>query len=111
MKSNLHACIVLVAVLSVVLIPVDTSAQCILDCPQGDGGVIVPAGPETHRTPDLDFNGVVDIQDFAIFGTTYCGVYDPCSDYNCDGLVDLIDLLLFNRHFLHAGPNPVACDP
>ena len=116
MKNKSCAFIVLVAALSVVLIPVDISAQCIIDCPQGPGGVSDTGVPQTHRTPDMTFDGIVGIADFTLFAFAYCvpANYDPCADFNCDGLVDLIDLMLFSRHFGppgHAGISPVACDP
>ena len=86
----------------------NTSAQCVLDCPLGDGGVILPGElPGEHHTPDLDGDGMVSIMDFAAFGTTYPVAFDPAMDFYCSGSLDLIDFVLFTRHWLHTGTIPV----
>ncbi|UCH85238.1 MAG: hypothetical protein JSW50_05990 [Candidatus Latescibacterota bacterium] len=102
------------AVVAFVLIgsvPVASHAQspcpCILNCPAGDGYVVV--GPEGgHKTPDLNGDGVVNLQDLAIFATAWppAGTYLFCADYDCTGFINLVDLAHFATHWLHAGPVP-----
>ncbi|UCG50603.1 MAG: hypothetical protein JSW58_10370 [Candidatus Latescibacterota bacterium] len=82
--------------------------QCILDCPAGDGGVILPGElPGQHHTPDLDGDGFVSIVDFSLFAVEYLMSFDPDKDYYCSDNVDLIDFVLFTRHWLHSGSIPV----
>lgn len=80
---------------------------CFLNCPQGDGGLISAAG-SGNKSPDIDGNGIVDVSDFAQFGTNFNGV-DYCTDYNCDGIVDVSDFAVFGTHFNHGpGANGVC---
>ena len=90
-------------------VPADYSAQqCVLDCPAGDGGVILPGDPPgEHHTPDLDNDGVVAIVDLSLFIIPYVDAFDPDMDYYCSGNIDLRDFVLFTRHWLHTGPVPV----
>jgi hypothetical protein len=47
---------------------------------------------------------VVDIIDLAAFAMGYTSpprVYDACLDFNCDGVVDIVDFAKFAQHFLH----------
>jgi hypothetical protein len=91
-------------------VPVDYAAdQCVLDCPSGDGGVLLPGdSPGQHHSPDFDNDGLVDIVDFAEFGTKYMDlIFDPDMDLYCSDNIDLIDFVLFTRHWLHTGSIPV----
>ena len=85
------------------------SEQCVLDCPAGDGGVIIPGDPPgQHHTPDLDNDGLVSLVDFSLFAATYIDlIFDPDMDFYCSGNLDLIDFVLFTRHWLHTGSVPV----
>jgi hypothetical protein len=84
------------------------SQQCFLDCPAGDGGVILPGGlPGLHHSPDFDGDGAVTIVDFAEFGMDYLISFDPDNDFYCSDNIDLIDFVLFTRHWLHTGSVPV----
>jgi hypothetical protein len=84
------------------------SEQCVLDCPAGDGGVILPGGlPGQRHSPDLNDDGVVSIVDFALFAVNYLFSFDPDTDFYCSGNVDLIDFVLFTRHWQHTGSIPV----
>ena len=84
------------------------SQQCVLDCPGGDGGVVLPGGlPGEHHSPDLDGDGAVTIVDFAEFGMEYLISYDPDRDFYCSGNIDLIDFVLFTRHWLHTRSVPI----
>jgi hypothetical protein len=84
------------------------SEQCVLDCPAGDGGVIIPGDPpDQHHTVDLDDDGAVSIVDFSLFIIAYDIEFDPNMDYYCSGNLDLIDFVLFTRHYLHTGSVPV----
>lgn len=90
---------------------IPASAQCVLDCPAGDGGVILPGTlPGEHHTPDLDGDGLVSIVDFAHFApTVYMMIpFDPDMDFYCSGNIDLIDFVLFTRHWEHSNITPVV---
>jgi hypothetical protein len=85
------------------------SEQCVLDCPAGDGGVIIPGElPGQHHSPDLDGCGAVDIVDFALFALEYPFYFDPDKDFYCSGNIDLIDFVLFARHWRHTATIPVV---
>lgn len=86
-----------------------TSQMCILDCPAGDGGVILPGElPEEHHSPDLDGDGLVSLMDYAEFGIVYyMAPFDPDKDFYCSGNIDLIDFVLFARHWQHSEISPV----
>jgi len=77
--------------------------QCVLDCPRGDGGVILPGDPPgQHHTPDLDGDGLVSIVDFEAFWNAYVYSFDSDMDYYCSGALDLVDFVLFTRHWYHS---------
>jgi len=85
------------------------SEQCVLDCPASDGGVIIPGDPPgQHHTPDLDSDGIVSIVDYAEFALIYTTFFDPDADFYCSGNIDLIDFVLFTRHWQHSGTTPVV---
>jgi hypothetical protein len=89
---------------------IPAAEQCVLDCPAGDGGVIIPGTlPGQHHSPDLDDNGEVDIVDFALFAMHYdpVPIFDPDRDYYCSGNLDLLDFVLFTRHWEHSEDIPV----
>ena len=87
---------------------IHASEQCVLDCPAGDGGVILPGGlPGQHHSPDFDEDGVVSIVDYAEFGVSYLMSFDPDKDFYCSGNIDLIDFVLFTRHWQHSVGTPV----
>jgi hypothetical protein len=50
--------------------------------------------------PDTYVDCEVTLHDFARFATAFV-VNDPCSDYDCDGDVDLVDFGTFALHFMH----------
>lgn len=57
-----------------------------------------PPGPP--HSPDL----VVDLIDLTEFAGTYTSppnAYDPCKDFNCDGVQDIVDFSIFAQHYLH----------
>jgi hypothetical protein len=88
---------------------IPASEQCVLDCPAGDGGVILPGTlPGQHHSPDLDGDGLVSIVDFAEFALVYMGPFDPDKDFYCSGNADLIDFVLFTRHWQHSNSTPVV---
>jgi hypothetical protein len=89
-----------------------TNAQCLLNCPAGDGGTIGP-GMGNH-SPDTNGDGSVDLIDFARFAAIYPSppmTYDPCLDFNCDGQIDLIDFTVFAVHWTHSGAAAGFCIP
>jgi hypothetical protein len=93
--------------------PVASFGQCpcILHCPGCAGGVM-PSVIGGHKSPDLDWNGIVNIVDFAIFATAWPpGPYMFCADYDCNGIINIVDLALFAAHYMHAGTNPVYNQP
>lgn len=82
--------------------------QCVLLCPSGDGGVVIPGDPPgVYHNLDLDNDGVVDLVDFSHFAAAYIDMFDPDMDFYCSGNLDLIDFVLFTRHWLHSGSIPV----
>lgn len=52
------------------------------------------------NTFDLNFNGCVDLPDFAMFSAMYLTA-NPRGDYNWNGTVDLPDFGMFSAHYLH----------
>ena len=93
---------------NLVVAALPTSEQCVLDCPAGDGGVILPGDPPgQHHSPDLDGDGTVIIVDFALFAVGYPLSFDPDKDFYCSGNLDLIDFVLFTRHWGHTRSVPV----
>jgi hypothetical protein len=84
------------------------AAECLLDCPANDGGVIIPGDPPgEHHSVDLNTDGIVDLVDFALFAQVYTSIYDSTTDYYCTGNIDLIDFVLFARHWMHTASVPV----
>lgn len=86
--------------------PTDADGYTYLDlkgsgCGEWAAGGINAIGYATIdlRSPDLDVDGDVDLDDFSTFTQLYNGT-DPCADYNNNGKVDLSDFLLFEWHFL-----------
>jgi hypothetical protein len=56
------------------------------------------------RSPDLDGDLNVGLNDFSRFGQAYPSTvkpYDSCCDFDCDGDVDLVDFSIFGQHWLH----------
>lgn len=85
------------------------SEQCVLECPAGDGGVIIPGTePGQHHSPDLNNDRVVSIVDLALFAAEYLIAFDPDKDFYCSGNIDLIDFVLFTRHWGHSPGIPVV---
>lgn len=81
------------------------AVQCELDCPAGDGGVILPGGlPAEIHNPDLDNDGVVTYSDWAEFATYLHAMFDADADFYCSGAIDLLDFVLFTRHWEHSAP-------
>jgi len=85
---------VLVVVMGEILIDGEGNAVCL---------------PINVRSPDMSGpNGargdlLVDLVDFAVFGSAF-STYDACADFDRDGVIDLLDLSIFARHFLHENP-------
>ncbi len=91
-------------------VPMGPAAEeCVLVCPASDGGVILPGDPPSQlHTVDLNGDNLVDIVDFATFAQPYmAGMFDPDMDFYCSDNLDLIDFVLFTRHWLHTGSVPV----
>jgi hypothetical protein len=78
-------------------------ADCVLNCPAGDGVITVadPAITGDH-SPDLNLDGHVTVADFGIFATYWLEAF-ACADYNCDGIVDVADFSRFAVHYSHIG--------
>lgn len=59
--------------------------------------------PILIRSPDMNGDLVVNLQDFSAFGLAYPpNTYFKCADFNCDGLVNLQDFSTFGLHYQHA---------
>ena len=95
------------AAFSLLVLTVPAMGQLTRWCPAGDGDVIVGV-PLGNRSYDLNFNGVVNIVDFAMFAASYPSPpvpYSLCVDYAAPfGLITLVDFATFASHYLHAGP-------
>lgn len=104
-----------IVLLTVVLVmcAVSALAQLTRWCPAGDGDVVagVPFG---NRDYDLNFNGVVNLPDLAMFATFYPSPpvpYNLCVDFApAYGLVNLPDFASFAIHYNHAGPVIGLCN-
>jgi hypothetical protein len=56
--------------------------------------------PIKTRSPDLDNNLAVELPDLTLFAQAFYPLpYQTCADFNCDGVVGLVDLALFAVHF------------
>ncbi len=70
-----------------------------------------PGGPSADTrswlSPDLDGDCMVGASDYAIFSSDY--ITDACrTDYNCDGIVDALDLGTYGGHNGHVCEPPVS---
>lgn len=74
---------------------------CFLNCPAQDGGLVNVTG-NGDKSPDLDFNGIVNVVDFSIFASHY-STTEYCADFDCNGIVALPDFALFAAHYGHEG--------
>jgi hypothetical protein len=59
----------------------------------------------TVVSPDLVVDLVVNVADLSFFAGVYVGAYNPCCDYNCDGIVNIQDFAIFAVHYQH------TCNP
>ena len=74
-----------------------------------NAGVILPGTePGQHHSPDLDGDRVVSIVDLSLFAVDYLISFDPDMDFYCSGDVNLIDFVLFTRHWEHSASIPVV---
>jgi hypothetical protein len=64
------------------------------------GMVLGPSNRVVTASPDSDADGDVDLGDFIYFAGSYLRD-DCCADYNCDGVVSLIDFITFTMHYFH----------
>jgi len=111
MKRLLGTGAATIAVLLLAFAPAAASFnQCVLNCPAGDGGVVGPG--DGNKSPDLNQDALVSLPDLAIFAAAFPpGPYDWCVDFNCDGVINIVDVGLFATHWLHTGPFPGFCQP
>ena len=85
-------------------------ADCVLNCPAADGGVIAAGAGPSNKSPDLDGDGQVALVDVSIFAAAFPpNAYEFCIDYDCDGVIGLVDLSIFAQHFAHAGGQLGVC--
>jgi hypothetical protein len=92
-----------------VLLADDAFGQCTLICPQGDDQVTDANTPPATRPIDVNLDGTVNIVEWALIVCAFPpNPYDPCWDLNCDGVVDIQDIALFAAHYCHSGPNPAG---
>jgi hypothetical protein len=70
------------------------------DC---DGVVFNPSNTLYIASPDNNGDCQVNLVDFGTFAGHFLTT-NPCSDFDCSGLVDLVDFGLFAGHFLHTCP-------
>jgi hypothetical protein len=67
------------------------------------GVVLIPCPTIYICSPDCNGDCQVNLYDFARFALNYLENY-PCCDYDCDGLVTLVDFGVFSAHYLDACP-------
>ncbi|MFH1311778.1 MAG: Ig-like domain-containing protein [Candidatus Eisenbacteria bacterium] len=70
---------------------------------QSDGIVFTPSPTIEVRSPDINGDCIVNLQDFILFAGYYLTT-NPCGDFDCSGLVDLQDFIIFASHYLHVCP-------
>lgn len=59
--------------------------------------------PITVVSPDIDGNLIVDLVDLGVFAGTYPPQpYASSSDFNGDGVINLLDVSLFAKHWQHS---------
>jgi hypothetical protein len=68
-----------------------------------EGVVFTPSPVIEVRSPDANGDCVVNLTDFIYFAGVYLTA-DACADYDCSGLVDLSDFIVFASHYGHACP-------
>jgi hypothetical protein len=69
------------------------------------GCTAVKCAPIRVRSPDLDGSLTVRIRDLAMFASHFSpGTYDDCSDFNINGVIDVQDFAIFAPHYAHSCP-------
>ena len=53
------------------------------------------------NSPDFNCDLVVDLIDLSLFATGYFGPYSYCRDFYWDGVLNLLDLAHFSAHYGH----------
>ncbi|HVP56967.1 MAG TPA: hypothetical protein VMU02_02630 [bacterium] len=66
-----------------------------------DGTVVGPTAPIFVTSFDENASLVVDGIDLARFAADFGFQGRPCSDFNCDGIVNALDFSILARHFGH----------
>ncbi len=56
----------------------------------------------TVTSPDINGDKVIDLCDGNLLGIDFLGGYNYRSDFACDGVLNLSDILVFTNHFCHA---------
>lgn len=70
-----------------------------------------PVMPLTMVSPDMNSDGVVNLVDVVLFTSVFYGPYSYRADFNCDGVVNLIDVTVLATHIGHAFPAGAVADP
>ena len=55
----------------------------------------------TITSPDISGDGTVNLTDVSLFAAAFFGPYSPCSDFNMDGVMNLVDLGYLAQHLGH----------
>jgi hypothetical protein len=80
---------------------------------EGHGAVIVingqslnspPLGNYNFNSPDINCDGTVNLTDVVLFTQDYYGAYNYRSDYYWDGTLNLSDIVLLAQHMQHTCP-------
>ncbi len=90
---------------------IDGAAQpegCWLCCPL-EGDILVSTTGSGRTTPDFNGDKAVTIADLGIFATCLFGPYDPCCDFDCNGVTDIADFAIFASHYYHSGSHECSC--
>lgn len=97
LRARRFALLPLLALATVALVALPAVALACFWCPFLDGVLPAPGIPSV----DQNFNGCVNLVDFAIFASRF-GIVTPLADFNCSGgPVNVVDFAIFAAHYNH----------
>lgn len=90
------------------LLPI-AGPPCAVNCPRQDADGLVGL---RNRSPDMNSDTIVNLLDLTAFAAAFPpNPYSTCADFDCDGVISLIDLTIMANHFNHMGPQRGICNP
>ena len=66
-----------------------------------DSAGTVLATVPTVNSPDITGDCSVNLADVVRFSAAWSGGYQPCADFNMDGIINLVDVTVLSAHFGH----------